>query len=743
MGRAITRFVFQLPFLHNPAVGSSRKGPIRNGRDPRTGTVPSEEEARRAVSWLPGPPSPTRLGDQGLLESLGSEGLGERAPGAAARADITGVGREGTPTPPGHVERSQQPPAFPPGARLGLHFRLAPALLPAERGHARAPCTPSPCQLRGDAGLSRATVGRQETPNLERGFSLCGRRLPGKDARGEGLRGWVFEESCVPGRRTGGPSGRRGPSVSRDRALRTPEILSARGGVRGQEPSRLHGEAASEHVQADPQSACRAQPGGEGRWTGRAGDFSSGETLFFRTPPFWVADRDLRRRGGGARGSVWRGLPPRLAIGFQVAVSTAGWHGTLARGCLVTAHLPPWSAGLPLPARLPRRDRRRPARSSPPQLGRRGGLSSAPWSRAARAWGGSCSQPAAPAPRLSETRAGLSGAPRFLSAKRAASPGGQLGGRVALCLPALRGGTDIRRRRHAQNISGSPPLPIVAQAQFWQCRLGSSRGARRPPANSLGCLTRSGRVVSSGSGMKGRTGAALRGGPRGRLEKSLRVGVAEVWVPALLSQETSAGGMVAGGESPWPTGTAGEESRVLSLDLGFSAKKLEQQTSLSLSCKPVHLVMIQPDWFLSKRRRHRSELRGQEITVLQAAVILAEVTEQEKEKDPFNYDYQTLRIGGLTFAVVFFTLGILLILSRRCRCSFNTKARAPGDEEVQAENLIASNGGIGPTRAALLYGPCIKGVFFFQQHRRKQRTEAKVYSKGELTLDQWIPMQTR
>ncbi|XP_013911292.1 PREDICTED: uncharacterized protein LOC106540633 [Thamnophis sirtalis] len=72
-------------------------------------------------------------------------------------------------------------------------------------------------------------------------------------------------------------------------------------------------------------------------------------------------------------------------------------------------------------------------------------------------------------------------------------------------------------------------------------------------------------------------------------------------------------------------------------------------------------------------------------------VILAEATEQEKEKDPFNYDYQTLRIGGLTFAVVFFTLGILLILSRRCRCSFNTKARAPGDEEVQAENLVASN----------------------------------------------------
>ncbi|KAM7138015.1 FXYD domain-containing ion transport regulator 6 isoform 2-T2 [Macrochelys suwanniensis] len=71
-------------------------------------------------------------------------------------------------------------------------------------------------------------------------------------------------------------------------------------------------------------------------------------------------------------------------------------------------------------------------------------------------------------------------------------------------------------------------------------------------------------------------------------------------------------------------------------------------------------------------------------------VVVAD-TNQEKEKDPFNYDYQSLRIGGLVFAVVLFSVGILLILSRRCRCSFNQKPRAPGDEEAQAENLIASN----------------------------------------------------
>ncbi|XP_041849834.1 FXYD domain-containing ion transport regulator 6 [Melanotaenia boesemani] len=61
-----------------------------------------------------------------------------------------------------------------------------------------------------------------------------------------------------------------------------------------------------------------------------------------------------------------------------------------------------------------------------------------------------------------------------------------------------------------------------------------------------------------------------------------------------------------------------------------------------------------------------------------------------KVENPFIYDYESLRIGGLAFAVVLFTLGILLILSRRCRCSLNQKPRAPGDEEAQEENLIVS-----------------------------------------------------
>ncbi|XP_063799673.1 FXYD domain-containing ion transport regulator 6-like [Pseudophryne corroboree] len=82
------------------------------------------------------------------------------------------------------------------------------------------------------------------------------------------------------------------------------------------------------------------------------------------------------------------------------------------------------------------------------------------------------------------------------------------------------------------------------------------------------------------------------------------------------------------------------------------------------------------------------------VVILLCSVLVPALgaSDEKSEPDPFHYDYKSLRIGGLVFAVVLFTLGILLILSRRCRCNnLNQKQRAPGDEEAQAENLIASN----------------------------------------------------
>ncbi|KAL4667812.1 hypothetical protein H8959_006501 [Pygathrix nigripes] len=57
--------------------------------------------------------------------------------------------------------------------------------------------------------------------------------------------------------------------------------------------------------------------------------------------------------------------------------------------------------------------------------------------------------------------------------------------------------------------------------------------------------------------------------------------------------------------------------------------------------------------------------------------------ESPKEQDPFTYDYQSLRIGGLIIAGILFILGILIVLSRRCRCKFNQQQRTgePDEEE--------------------------------------------------------------
>ncbi|XP_026150192.1 FXYD domain-containing ion transport regulator 6-like isoform X2 [Mastacembelus armatus] len=52
------------------------------------------------------------------------------------------------------------------------------------------------------------------------------------------------------------------------------------------------------------------------------------------------------------------------------------------------------------------------------------------------------------------------------------------------------------------------------------------------------------------------------------------------------------------------------------------------------------------------------------------APVLASAADEDKDYDsPFHYDYESLRIGGLVFAVVLFILGIVLIVSRKCTCS--------------------------------------------------------------------------
>ncbi|GAB5582185.1 phospholemman isoform X1 [Prionailurus iriomotensis] len=71
------------------------------------------------------------------------------------------------------------------------------------------------------------------------------------------------------------------------------------------------------------------------------------------------------------------------------------------------------------------------------------------------------------------------------------------------------------------------------------------------------------------------------------------------------------------------------------------------------------------------------------ILVLCVGFLAMANAEAPQEHDPFTYDYKTLRIGGLIIAGILFILGILIVLSRRCRCKFNQQQRTgePDEEE--------------------------------------------------------------
>ncbi|XP_029781879.1 phospholemman isoform X1 [Suricata suricatta] len=80
---------------------------------------------------------------------------------------------------------------------------------------------------------------------------------------------------------------------------------------------------------------------------------------------------------------------------------------------------------------------------------------------------------------------------------------------------------------------------------------------------------------------------------------------------------------------------------------------------------------------------HKTMASLHHILVLCVGFLTMANAEAPQEHDPFTYDYQTLRIGGLIIAGILFILGILIILSRRCRCKFNQQQRTgePDEEE--------------------------------------------------------------
>ncbi|XP_048357044.1 FXYD domain-containing ion transport regulator 7-like [Sphaerodactylus townsendi] len=50
------------------------------------------------------------------------------------------------------------------------------------------------------------------------------------------------------------------------------------------------------------------------------------------------------------------------------------------------------------------------------------------------------------------------------------------------------------------------------------------------------------------------------------------------------------------------------------------------------------------------------------------ATVPAPHDDSSSEMDPFTYDYDTLRTVGMVLAICMFVLGIVIALSKKCKC---------------------------------------------------------------------------
>ncbi|XP_072585781.1 sodium/potassium-transporting ATPase subunit gamma isoform X6 [Vulpes vulpes] len=54
----------------------------------------------------------------------------------------------------------------------------------------------------------------------------------------------------------------------------------------------------------------------------------------------------------------------------------------------------------------------------------------------------------------------------------------------------------------------------------------------------------------------------------------------------------------------------------------------------------------------------------------------------KEDVDPFYYDYETVRNGGLIFAALAFVVGLIIILSKRLRCGGKKKHRQVNEDDL-------------------------------------------------------------
>ncbi|XP_052021918.1 FXYD domain-containing ion transport regulator 3 isoform X2 [Apodemus sylvaticus] len=68
------------------------------------------------------------------------------------------------------------------------------------------------------------------------------------------------------------------------------------------------------------------------------------------------------------------------------------------------------------------------------------------------------------------------------------------------------------------------------------------------------------------------------------------------------------------------------------------------------------------------------------LLVLLAGLPTLDANDPEDKDSPFYYDWYSLRVGGLICAGILCALGIIVLMSGKCKCKFRQKpSHRPGD----------------------------------------------------------------
>ncbi|XP_013366674.1 PREDICTED: sodium/potassium-transporting ATPase subunit gamma isoform X2 [Chinchilla lanigera] len=68
--------------------------------------------------------------------------------------------------------------------------------------------------------------------------------------------------------------------------------------------------------------------------------------------------------------------------------------------------------------------------------------------------------------------------------------------------------------------------------------------------------------------------------------------------------------------------------------------------------------------------------------IIWSSISASEGGGSKAEEDPFHYDYETVRNGGLIFAGLAFVVGLIILLSKRFRCGGSKTRRQISENEL-------------------------------------------------------------